>query len=743
MHNNTHLLFTNYTTTVTTVPYKQAPCIDVFEMTNIGSVVIVAVNAVFAVCLDRREDFLQVFHNQVNNHANHNTGLPSQKNNEVQAPALIQVVLGEDLEIPGTFHCHLKYEFASIQDAQDAVRGSSIERDEASVTTLGDSNDDRSKKISSIFLNGRSQEWMDFEARSPFRHDAYDGGGITSHAWIVAPRPSPPPSTASMSLTAKCVPNPKLSLIKKGDTEVTHSTNQQQQLFCLNANLHIQPRHREALLALLEDARAASIQEPLCAEYQYGESMTQPNTFHVHQAYTGANGGKEGFDRHAKTPHYQRWKDFAAGSAGDADNNNDDNEDNSPFTRAPIGYPFRAPIFSDPEDGTSDKKTSAGESASSHYDNVIFLDGGIGHELKQRGIVADDGSFLAGMVANEKQPDVVKDVHGAFCRSGCQVLTTNSFVAVPQRVQQDFYSDSKDSNGDVSNNILKEETVLQRTRDLIHAAVKCARDVATNENEPREGYRIKKVAIAGTVPPLTECYIAAVVPQQLDILVASYSFLLSTLVEEGVDLLLGETLSTTREGIAIIRALSDVLVSKPKQSRLPLWLSFTVDDFIQPTVLRSNESLERAVDSVLDEAKIRGINLGGIGVNCTSPSAVSKAIPILANCARRHCLTPTPRILAYANAFQTTTTEWLLASGQIESLVQVDESLQKLALCSKDDYDQNGLILPEVYANYAERWRNSGASIIGGCCGCSPAHMRAVSNKFASRSLIDHKNFRR
>ena len=462
----------------------------------------------------------------------------------------------------------------------------------------------------------------------------------------------------------------------------------------------------------------------------------------------GSRGGKEGFDSHAKTPHYQRWQEFA-GVGGKDENEEDDDDDesdntdtdNSPFTRAPIGYAFRTPVVSESENRPpSDNQESAPETTSSNSDTVSFLDGGIGHELKQRGIIADDGSFLAGILANERQPSTVKEVHSAFCqRAGCSILTTNSFVAVPQRVQQDLYHAI--SPMDKHSGVPTEETVLKRTRELIQAAVKCTKDVATKENDNRRRAGRELVKIAGTVPPLTECYIASAVPHQIHRLVAPYSFILSTLIEEGVDLLLGETLSTAREGIAIVRALSKVLARKLTRPCVPLFISFTVDDFIQPTVLRSGESLKSAVDSILEEAEISGITLGAIGVNCASPTAVTIAIPILAECLRRRCrFMATTKILAYANAFQTTTTEWLVASGQIGALGQPFDYSRNNSFTSTDTYDQYGLIRPESYAVYAEKWRELGASIIGGCCGCSPLHMQAVSDKFASRSILGHKN---
>ena len=70
-------------------------------------------------------------------------------------------------------------------------------------------------------------------------------------------------------------------------------------------------------------------------------------------------------------------------------------------------------------------------------DNITILDGGMGHELKLRGV--SDGTFLAGVLANEKKKncntndndiDVVESIHEDYLTAGCDIITTNSFVAV-------------------------------------------------------------------------------------------------------------------------------------------------------------------------------------------------------------------------------------------------------------------------------------------------------------------------
>jgi homocysteine S-methyltransferase len=36
------------------------------------------------------------------------------------------------------------------------------------------------------------------------------------------------------------------------------------------------------------------------------------------------------------------------------------------------------------------------------------------------------------------------------------------------------------------------------------------------------------------------------------------------------------------------------------------------------------------------------------------------------------------------------------------------------------------LILPEAYARHAARWVELGATIVGGCCGIGPQHIKRI-----------------
>lgn len=72
----------------------------------------------------------------------------------------------------------------------------------------------------------------------------------------------------------------------------------------------------------------------------------------------------------------------------------------------------------------------------------------------------------------------------------------------------------------------------------------------------------------------------------------------------------------------------------------------------------------------------------------------------------------------YANGFKTTTSEWL-DQGSSEPYIDLPE----------DDYDNvNGIIFPDVYAHkYVEKWIHMGATIVGGCCGTTPLHIKSIA----------------
>jgi len=131
----------------------------------------------------------------------------------------------------------------------------------------------------------------------------------------------------------------------------------------------------------------------------------------------------------------------------------------------------------------------------------------------------------------------------------------------------------------------------------------------------------------------------------------------------------------------------------------PVWLAISVDDD-DGTRLRSGEPVARVPD-LLDDYPFAALL-----VNCSIPEAVGTAVAQLKGA-------PVP-VGAYANGF----------NGISQSFLSTGSAVDKLR--ARTDLD------PAAYAAFAARWVEDGATIIGGCCEVGPAHIRALSTRFAA-----------
>lgn len=108
----------------------------------------------------------------------------------------------------------------------------------------------------------------------------------------------------------------------QGTHEPQKRTNNGGIYYCLNVELCIDPDRRDEFFKVIENnAKGSNNDEPLCKQYDWGESTSTPNTFYFHEQYEGNDGGKEGFDAHAAAPHFQIWETFAG---------------TNPFTKPPV-----------------------------------------------------------------------------------------------------------------------------------------------------------------------------------------------------------------------------------------------------------------------------------------------------------------------------------------------------------------------------------------------------------------------
>ena len=193
--------------------------------------------------------------------------------------------------------------------------------------------------------------------------------------------------------------------------------------------------------------------------------------------------------------------------------------------------------------------------------------------------------------------------------------------------------------------------------------------------------------IAGSIGPLRASYRPDLHPDQA-VAVPLFSEIADR-IAPGCDLLICET-------VASIAHARDVLAAA-KQTGLPVWLACTVNDR-DGTRLRSGEPVSdlgdvaRAADAVL--------------VNCSAPEAVTQALPLIAPFG--------VPFGGYANGFVQISQDFLKAKPTVDSL-----ELRK---------DMG----PRAYAGYVMEWVAAGATIVGGCCEVSPAHIAEIHHRLTA-----------
>ena len=185
----------------------------------------------------------------------------------------------------------------------------------------------------------------------------------------------------------------------------------------------------------------------------------------------------------------------------------------------------------------------------------------------------------------------------------------------------------------------------------------------------------REIFVAGSLSPLEDCYRPDLAPDDAA-LEAEHGAQARALADAGVDLILAETHNSIREAAAALRA--------AKATGLPAAISFVTDGKGR---LLSGEPLEEAA------ARLAALEPDAIGVNCVPTARVLFELDRLKSAAGG-----TP-LIAYGN----------LGRPQDEKGWACSEGLP-----------------PESYAEEAARWLAMGARIVGGCCGTTPDHTRAV-----------------
>lgn len=192
--------------------------------------------------------------------------------------------------------------------------------------------------------------------------------------------------------------------------------------------------------------------------------------------------------------------------------------------------------------------------------------------------------------------------------------------------------------------------------------------------------------IAGSLGPLVASYRPEVFPPHAEA-VARYAEVARLLAPQ-VDLLIAETVASLAHARAVLEG--------ARVAYRPVWLSVTVDD--------EDGSRLRSGEAVADLGPIlRANGAQAVLANCSAPEAMEAALRVFAGFGLPFG--------AYANGFQKITKDFLKDNPTVDSLSARPE------------------MTPASYAGFAARWVEMGATIIGGCCETTPAHIAAIATR--------------
>jgi 5-methyltetrahydrofolate--homocysteine methyltransferase len=324
----------------------------------------------------------------------------------------------------------------------------------------------------------------------------------------------------------------------------------------------------------------------------------------------------------------------------------------------------------------ADMKTRAAALREAAANRILLLDGAMGTAVQDRDL--DETAFRsdrfekhhADLRGNNDllvltRPDVVLDIHRAYLAAGADILETNTFTATS--ISQADYG-------------LEASAWELNQRAAILARQAAVQFEATTPNKLR--------FVAGVLGPTNKT--ASMSPEvndpayravTFDDLRLSYGEAADGLLDGGVDLLMVETIFDTLNAKAALFAIDEVF--ERRGGTVPVMISGTITDQSGRTL--SGQTAEAFWNSVRHASPI------AIGLNCALGAGdLRQYVADISNVA--DCLVSAHPNAGLPNAF--------------------------------GGYDET----PETMAEHIGEWAQAGlVNIVGGCCGTTPAHIKALA----------------
>ena len=312
---------------------------------------------------------------------------------------------------------------------------------------------------------------------------------------------------------------------------------------------------------------------------------------------------------------------------------------------------------------------------------ILTLDGAMGSLIQTHNLIENDyrGKILSDHPQDLKGnhdllsltcPDIIEDIHKSYLSAGADIIETNTFNS--NAISQSDYN--------------LEKYVYNLNLQAAKIARKAA-DYFSNQtpNQPR--------FVAGILGPTSRT--SSMSPDvndpsyrnvTFDGLAATYSDQCNGLLDGGVDIIMVETVFDTLNCKAALYAIQETFEKRGKS--VPVMVSVTITDASGRTL--SGQTIEAFWYSV------RHMELLSVGINCALGAVEMR--PFLAD---------------------------LSAVADVPISVHPNAGLPN----ELGEYDQS----PEFMADIIGEFASSGlVNIVGGCCGTTPEHIKAIFQKVQS-----------
>ncbi|KAJ8661197.1 methionine synthase [Lichtheimia ornata] len=310
-------------------------------------------------------------------------------------------------------------------------------------------------------------------------------------------------------------------------------------------------------------------------------------------------------------------------------------------------------------------------------ERIMYLDGAMGTMVQR--LKLEEADFRGEEFKNHHtdlrgnndlltltKPDAIYDIHRMYLEAGSDMVETNTFSSTS--IAQADYA--------------LEAYAYRLNKEGAELAKRACKDVSEATGIPR--------FVCGAIGPTNRT--ASISPSvenpayrnvTFDELVTAYAEQVRGLLDGGADILLVETIFDTLNAKAVVYAI-DVVMDEDKRPKVPIFISGTIVDQSGRTL--SGQTGEAFVTS------LKHANPMAFGLNCALGAPQMK--PFIQNISRF----TDAHIICYPNA------------GLPNAMGEYDESPAQMAK-NVEPFAQEGLV-----------------TIIGGCCGTTPEHIKAVAD---------------